>query len=369
MSSFALACAIALNTQTKFSMPLQVGVRSDTPLVAMQSHGRSYLVYELELLNYDSEPAHLEKIAIQDGKRKTIKTLAGDELRDCLTPVRNPDGDPTSLPPGRAAVVYVWLPFPKNAVPTQLTHTLTFGRDDGGPKTVTGGRLELSGRSGVIVRPPLMGSNWVAGNGPSNTSPHRRARLCLDGHASIGQRFAIDWIQVDETGTTFKGPESKNASYFAYNEKVLACADAKVVSVVDGVTENVPHAPTLAVVMSRRTLAGNHVILDLGRGLYAAYAHLIPGSIEVKAGQRVKSGQLLARLGNSGNSSEPHLHFQIMNAPSFAAAEGLPFGHPSFGAQAARAKAGNELELERVGKRAILRNEMPLQNDWVDFPR
>lgn len=72
-------------------------------------------------------------------------------------------------------------------------------------------------------------------------------------------------------------------------------------------------------------ILGNHLVLDLGDGTYAAYAHLQRGSLIVREGDRVRAGQPIARCGNSGNSSEPHLHFQLMDGPDPDAARGVPF--------------------------------------------
>jgi murein DD-endopeptidase MepM/ murein hydrolase activator NlpD len=80
-----------------------------------------------------------------------------------------------------------------------------------------------------------------------------------------------------------------------------------------GIPENVPLSPTHAVPMTLETAAGNHVILSLRNGHYAFYAHLQPGSIRIKPGDRVRRGQVLGLLGNSGNSNAPHLHFHISN--------------------------------------------------------
>jgi murein DD-endopeptidase MepM/ murein hydrolase activator NlpD len=77
--------------------------------------------------------------------------------------------------------------------------------------------------------------------------------------------------------------------------------------------------------MTLDTAGGNFVALDIGYRRYALYGHLIPGSLRVKVGDMVKRGQVLGRLGNSGNSTEPHLHFQIADAPSFLLANGLPY--------------------------------------------
>ncbi len=73
------------------------------------------------------------------------------------------------------------------------------------------------------------------------------------------------------------------------------------------------------------TIAGNFVILDIGAGFYAFYAHIVPGTIAVKLGDRVKPGEVLGLLGNSGNSGAPHLHFHVGDRPSPLGAEGVPF--------------------------------------------
>lgn len=371
MSALAFAYLLGLSIQTKYAVPLQVSIRTDTPLVPMFHQEKAYLVYELELVNYDPHPANLTKITVRNGSGKTLATFMGDDLKKCLSSQgAAPGADPTTLEHGKLSVANIWIALPPNAIPREISHTLSFKRDDSGPTTVSGGKLLLSARRGVIVQPPLTGTNWIAATAPSNTSAHRTARMCLEGHASIGQRFAIDWLKVDGHGNTFNGPESKNESYFAYGKNILACANAKVVKVVDGLRENVPHGGVVAVVITPRSLPGNHVILDLGHGIYAAYAHMIPGSIRVKPGQRVKAGQVLGKLGNSGNSAEPHLHFQIMNAPDFIASEGLPFGCPMITIQPTKASEdGTAIIFQKVGARTTIRNQMPLENDWVAFPK
>jgi murein DD-endopeptidase MepM/ murein hydrolase activator NlpD len=77
-------------------------------------------------------------------------------------------------------------------------------------------------------------------------------------------------------------------------------------------------------------ILGNHVVLDLGDGVYAALAHLRRGSVRVRPGDRVAAGQQLAAWGNSGNSTEPHLHFQLMDHPSVLLAAGLPVAFDHF---------------------------------------
>jgi murein DD-endopeptidase MepM/ murein hydrolase activator NlpD len=83
-----------------------------------------------------------------------------------------------------------------------------------------------------------------------------------------------------------------------------------------------------------RWIVGNHVVLDLGDGVYAMYAHVRRGSLKIKPGDRVRAGQQIARCGNSGNSTEPHVHFQLMDGPDLDAARGIPFTWSGIGVPA-----------------------------------
>jgi murein DD-endopeptidase MepM/ murein hydrolase activator NlpD len=116
------------------------------------------------------------------------------------------------------------------------------------------------------------------------------------------------------------------ADWNGYGAEVLAVANGVVAAAMDDIPENAP-APAGAVVpIALENASGNYVALDLGRGRFAFYEHLKRGSVAVKAGDRVKSGQVIGKLGNSGSSSiGPHLHFHVSDANSPLAAEGLPF--------------------------------------------
>ena len=102
---------------------------------------------------------------------------------------------------------------------------------------------------------------------------------------------------------------------------MLAVGDGKVVEAVDGIPDQPPDSFTP---VGFQMADGNFVILRLSPGVYAGYAHLIPGSVAVERGDIVRSGELVGRLGNSGNSNGPHLHFQIMNARSLLVSDSLP---------------------------------------------
>ncbi|MFB7666545.1 M23 family metallopeptidase [Kitasatospora sp. NPDC056138] len=123
----------------------------------------------------------------------------------------------------------------------------------------------------------------------------------LNHHVDVPeQRGAVDLLQVGRSGS-YRGDPRELTSYHAYGAEVFAPCDGWVVAAVDGLADQVPG------VIRYGPLYGNHVFIDTGTEL-VKLAHLLPGSVAVTVGQEVGAGQLLGRIGNSGNSSEPHLH-------------------------------------------------------------
>jgi hypothetical protein len=196
-------------------------------------------------------------------------------------------------------------------------------------------------RAPVEVAPPLSGE-WVAVNSPADKVPSHGTRM-------NGQAYAIDVFMdsgrplVDGWWPLMRRPDD---GFPAFGRPILAVADATVVHVSDGQRDHRSRNswPGLVylflegVVRSiggTRFIFGNHVVLDLGHGVYAAYAHFKQGSIEVEAGDRVAVGQRIGLCGNSGNSSEPHLHFQLMDQPDIPLAAGVPFTWTGIGVPAA----------------------------------
>ncbi|HEL2980151.1 TPA: M23 family metallopeptidase [Stenotrophomonas maltophilia] len=135
--------------------------------------------------------------------------------------------------------------------------------------------------------------------------------------AHAGQRFALDLLVVRD-GRSHRGDGLRNQDYFCFGRPILAPADGTVVEVVEGVEDNVPGQ------MNAAQLTGNRVILDHGNDEYSVLAHLRQGSVRVSQGQVVRSGTHLGDCGNSGNSSEPHLHYQLQAGPVFGVGEALP---------------------------------------------
>ncbi len=133
--------------------------------------------------------------------------------------------------------------------------------------------------------------------------------------ANINQQFAYDILKVSE-GSSYRGDGTKNEDYFAFGEVIKAPCDATVVMAIDGVPDNVPGE------MNPIQITGNTLVLKTEAGEYILMAHLKEGSIIVKKGQQVTTGQPLGQCGNSGNSSEAHLHLQLQNTRDFHKATG-----------------------------------------------
>jgi murein DD-endopeptidase MepM/ murein hydrolase activator NlpD len=123
------------------------------------------------------------------------------------------------------------------------------------------------------------------------------------------QRRAADLAMDGPDHKTHRGDGRSNADYLVYGQEVLAVADGIVETVVDGVPENVPHDENHYVVY------GNYVLVRHGPSLFSGYMHLQPGQMRVKPGMQVKRGAVIGLVGNSGNSTEPHLHFQLQDGP------------------------------------------------------
>jgi hypothetical protein len=134
---------------------------------------------------------------------------------------------------------------------------------------------------------------------------------------SIDQRFAYDFL-VYEGGRSHRGDGRRVEEYHCWGRPILAPAEGKVAVAVDGLPDQAPGA------MDREHPPGNHVILDHGNGEFSLLAHLQNGSVAVKKGGRVGAGQRLGLCGNSGNTSEPHLHYHLQTTSEFGRGEGLP---------------------------------------------
>jgi hypothetical protein len=297
--------------------PVLQSVKS-TPRWYPADDGKLHLQYELILTNATQVPVDVVSLDVLSGAGGSISSLSGSRLDAAMGFAA---GATARLEARSVGIVFMDLTFPnRDALPRRVKHRVTVSSPDSAfePITDTSSKVRVEPRGPLEISAPLRGPDWVAVVGP-----HRRAILPVNGSLRVAQRFAIDFsAKLDDQDRTHLGPADENESYFVYGEPVIAVAPGKVVAAVDRYPDKVPNEPGP---IDLPKASGNHVVLKLQDGVFAGYGHLKPGSVRVEAGDRVREGQVLGRLGNSGNSSGPHLHFQLMSRGSFLDADGLPF--------------------------------------------
>jgi acid stress-induced BolA-like protein IbaG/YrbA len=368
------SAAPAASPQTSATPPqrpidVPIDVEIPTAPVVFKGGGKTHLVYEMHVTNFSRSPTVFTRLEVLAPDKTSLGSYAGDELAGRV--VRPGVATTTSeeklkVGPGLRVVTHMWVTFDSPAVaPKSIQHRLSFKVGDYPEElSVTSAQTNVTTTS-LVISPPLRGSEWLAGNGPANTSGHRRALIPVGGGAHIAQRFAIDFLQLNPDGRSFSGDQKDNKSYRCYGSEALAVADGVVVETKDGIPENIPGATSRAVPITLETVGGNHIILDLGNRKFAFYAHLQPGSLRAKVGDKVRRGQVLGLVGNSGNSTEPHLHFHISDANSPLASEGLPYAFTSFEVQGKGWGWKPTTPAVATEKR---QNEMPLELEVIRFP-
>jgi hypothetical protein len=366
-----------------------VGADSATPVLG--SDGRYHVVYEIILTNTKPVPASLDAVNVLDAANGS--KLLGLKGKDLIDNLRTLDVQPVkggSLPPNESRLLYITVIFDsKDAIPDALDHRIEVkGADNPGatkptPLSYKAGHLTLSKDSPPVFSPPLAGQGWIAINGCCGLGhPHRESVQSVNGKLYNSQRFAVDFMRLDSDGRLVEGDTSKNANFVDYGAPVMAAGDGIVVSTLDKLENNEPGAlpdPNVFTELGIASVDGNHVVIDHGNGLYSFYAHMQKGNIKVKIGDKVQAGDELGLLGNTGNSSGPHMHFHIMNGPSPLGSEGVPYVFDSF--QLAGVANPTEDEFDKAlfegaatfPSRANLnpvehRDEMPLDNAIMDFP-
>ncbi len=311
-----------------------IGSALAEPIPVPATDGRTHLAYELQLTNALGGNATLRSLTVSTGDRKLL-TLSGENLKYWTRTLGNTATPTTVIGPGQSVIVWLDVAMDGGStVPTDLTHsvTMTVGKPVpgmiGADFTQDVAPVRVSDRKPVSIAPPLDGPNWLDANSCCDMTAHRTAATPINGKLFVAQRFAVDYLQLDKDFRLFTGDTTKPESYPYFGAPVHAVGNGKVVSVVNDLPEQVPTKSPTGLPLDQ--FPGNHIVQDLGDGNYALYAHLKTGSVTVKAGDELKTGQSFGALGNSGNTDAPHLHFHVMDGPDPLAANGLPFVISSF---------------------------------------
>jgi len=368
--SNALVAAEAVATESSGSFGH--AAESDTLLVSGIAAPRPvtttdeqvHLVYELLVENVSDTGQRITQLDVfEGGRRAPLLSFSGDALQAILI-----SNEVTgNIAPGTFALLFLDVAFALDApLPGRLQHR--FQREAEG---VVGGVVERGPSVPVMreralrVGAPLRGNGLVDVNGCCRPGGHTTALLASEeGELFLAQRYAIDFLQQEEL-SSFRGDPSDNASYFIFGDDVLAAAGGRIVAVGDGAAENVPNQELPP--FDNDTAAGNHVVQALGDGRFALYAHLQPGSLRVRVGERVRRGQVLGLVGNTGNSTEPHLHFQVTDGPSPLLSNGLPYVFDRFHLEGHVEVSDTGLVLIPTPGPERRENRLPLDLDVIAF--
>lgn len=338
--------------------------------------GSTRFYYEMVITNFGNSTYVVDAIQAKAGE---TQTKFDSQALAAMTVRLGAWGKPASpadrtIEGGRAIIVFLALDLGKSKAPGTIEHSLRVSDDKGDGHEIVPAPLPIADESPIVVAPPLRGE-WIAGDSANNRpdAAHRRAVLIDNGHAWLAQRYAIDWVQyqtVDGKRTTWKGPEDKNDSYFCYNQSIYNVAPGKVVDMSDGMAENVPHSQKYVAPIDFNNAAGNHVVVEIAPHRYVLYAHMRPGTVQVKIGDELSVGQIIGHVGNTGSSAEPHLHMHIDDQPSFLAGNGVPYefanGEAS-GPVDANVSSPTAVYFGPIGPQKPFLDDYPAENALVTF--
>jgi hypothetical protein len=377
--------AVAAEPEEVVSPLVATPLTSPNPVLGADD--KVHLAYEIVLVNMAPGDIGLKKVETLDATSGAVLgTMEGDALAQMLKFYNGSKG--TTLPGAGSGVLFMDVTLAKDGtVPNAIRHRFAIEVAKTAPEQASGDRDPAPepeealiftgdplpvGPAAVAIAPPLKGSHWVAGGGCcAPPSYHRGATLPLNGAIRVAERFAIDFVQLNDKNMLITGPMEKLSSYAFFGDEIYSVADGTVVGTADGLPEQVPgKLPADATI---QMAAGNHVVVDIGEGRFAFYAHMQPGSVRVKAGDKVKTGQVLGLLGNSGNTDTPHLHFHVMDGRSPLAANGLPYVFNNFTGQGRLVDeqplfTGGAVTIDKEALAGPHRNELPLADQVVSFP-
>lgn len=361
------------------------------PIPVRGADDQFHVAYELQVINASPRTMNITGVDTVSEGGETLSSLGQEEVQERTVilgamPLQPPAVK--SVGPGQVGILVLDDIYPsRDAVPERFTHRIsaTFDPPAPGlhpfasqfPSEITQETSQISVGSGepIVLGAPFRGANWVAVNGCCTLSGHRAAILPLNGQLNATERYAIDWVQLNPAMQadpasipegqmpTFDGDPTANDSYLAYDADLLAVADGKVVAMSDGMPDSTPqHLPEG---LSVHQLGGNYLIIDIGNGFYAFYGHVKAGSFTVEVGDEVKKGDVVGLLGNTGNSSEAHLHFHVSRGPTPLASTQWPYLFESFELAGTLGDGFQIADEPASGPRT---DEMPLALNVVSFP-
>ena len=335
--------------------------------------GKDHVEYELLVVNAVDQPVTLTSLTVLDPAAKELTRIEGPVLVAATQTLL--DKKPvTEIPASAAVSVDVDLIVPTGTAPERVTHRLVYSVPAGtstavfvDPPVIDGPEVAINRRAATVIKPPVKGDGWLSTSACCTPNVHRDLRVAVNGRRiETPETFAVDWALL-KGDRVYEGDGSRNDQFYVYGADVYAVANGTVVSVQDGKPDATPNKA-----MTPKTLSdfgGNQVMLEIAPKVYAVYAHLQPGSLRVKVGDTVKVGATLAKIGNTGPSLGPHLHFGLLNRPDLFTGRSLPFVIDSYtlaGRADFKASQGDTVAITPESKQ--VRSVYPLYGSIQNFP-
>jgi hypothetical protein len=348
----------------------------DSPRSFVADDGRTHIEYDLLVTNGLPPAVTLRSLTVR-ARGRPLLNLRGNRLAAQTHALGGIE--PTRTVAGASAVaIVVDVILPRGTrVPDLVGNTIRYAVAPSpigvaiSSHTVHGPRLRVERRKPIVIAPPLRGPGWLDANGCcAPDAPHRSTLAPTNGTLVPIETFAIDWARLRD-GVISRGDGAEPRDYIAFGARIHSVAAGRVVSAVDNLPEEPINADPIAPgVEDANQFDGNSAVIKIGPGEYALYAHMQPGSVRVEKGQRVRTGQVIGRLGNSGNSSSPHLHFSIQDGPNPRSTVSLPYVFDRFRARG-RAEIGPTGPPGFVisGRPHRASSAYPLIQTVADFPR
>ena len=347
----------------------------EAQVVRGDEDGKDHVEYDLLVVSAVSDEVTLTSVTVLDRAGNELGRIDGDTLAAATQNLFTHAPVP-AIPSSGAVAVEVDLALTPGTVPAQLTNRIAYTLPEGSPSAVAldiikgqvdGPKVAVNRRPAIVIKPPLAGDGWLATTACCGPNAHRDLRLAIDGRRiETPETFAVDWGRLDGNRLC-EGNCSTNEQFFGFGADVLAVADGTVVFTQDGEPEQTPGEAKPAEKQSQ--IGGNKVILQIAPKIFAAYEHLHPGSLTVKVGDKVNAGAVLAKLGNTGPSTGPHLHFGHLDRPDVFTGRALPLAFDRYtlaGTVDIAHSEGDELVISPESRQ--VRSAYPLWGGIQNFP-
>lgn len=367
------AAPVAQPTQSSGRVTAVMVTPAHDAQVVLGDDGMEHIEYELIVVNVFADPVTLTEVDVLDPSGKRLLRLSGDQLETATQTLLAKT--PSAVVPASAAVgIDVDVALPPGTVPATVTHRIDYSVEPGTAaaalvpeRAIDGPEVAIDRAPALRIAAPVQGDSWLVTSACCSPNAHRSLRLAIDGRRiETPETFAVDLAQI-KGNRVYKGSGSTNEQFHTLGADVFAVADGTVVAAVN---EQPDQDPTKAMVPRNITeYGGNQVLLEIAPGVFAWYGHLKQGSVTVTTGDTVTTGMRLGKVGNSGPSGGPHLHFGLVDNRNPIIGRSLPFVLDSYtlaGTVDWETSTGDRLAIERKSQQ--ITDAYPLYGNILNLP-